>query len=94
MTERIAPLVPYLEDGRIDVVASKGGADTNPDWYVDLVAHPRGGAGAQSACQCSGSVVAPPRDALRVKLFQQRHSDSSGGSQRPLGLGDGERLRQ
>ncbi|MGV0853035.1 nitroreductase family deazaflavin-dependent oxidoreductase [Mycolicibacterium phlei] len=38
--ERIAPLVPYLEDGRIFVFASKGGADTNPDWYHNLVAHP------------------------------------------------------
>ncbi|WP_319436103.1 nitroreductase family deazaflavin-dependent oxidoreductase [Mycobacterium sp. RTGN5] len=39
-TERIAPLVPLLEDGRIFIFASKGGADTNPDWYHNLVAHP------------------------------------------------------
>lgn len=39
-TERIAPLVPYLDDGRIFVFASKGGADTNPDWYHNLVANP------------------------------------------------------
>ncbi len=38
--ERIAPLVPLLEDGRIFVFASKGGADTNPQWYGNLVAHP------------------------------------------------------
>ena len=40
-TERIAPLVPLLEDGRIYIFASKGGADTNPDWYHNLVANPQ-----------------------------------------------------
>ncbi len=39
-TQRIAPLVPLLEDGRIFIFASKGGADTNPDWYHNLVANP------------------------------------------------------
>jgi deazaflavin-dependent oxidoreductase (nitroreductase family) len=39
--ERIAPLVPLLEDGRIYVFASKGGADTNPHWYLNLEAHPQ-----------------------------------------------------
>ena len=39
-SERIAPLVPLLDDGRIFIFASKGGADTNPDWYHNLVAHP------------------------------------------------------
>ena len=29
-----------LDDGRIFVFASKGGADTHPDWYRNLVAHP------------------------------------------------------
>jgi deazaflavin-dependent oxidoreductase (nitroreductase family) len=37
---RVAPLVPLLDDGRIYIFASKGGADTNPDWYRNLVAHP------------------------------------------------------
>lgn len=39
-TARIAPLVPLLDDGRIYIFASKGGADTHPDWYRNLVAHP------------------------------------------------------
>lgn len=38
--ERVTPLVPYLEDGRIFIFASKAGADTNPDWFHNLVAHP------------------------------------------------------
>jgi deazaflavin-dependent oxidoreductase (nitroreductase family) len=33
--------VAYSTDGdRLVIVASKGGAPTNPDWYFNLVAHP------------------------------------------------------
>jgi deazaflavin-dependent oxidoreductase (nitroreductase family) len=38
--ERIAPLVPYVDGDSLYVYASKGGADTNPDWYHNLVANP------------------------------------------------------
>jgi deazaflavin-dependent oxidoreductase (nitroreductase family) len=38
--ERVHPMM-YLEDaGHVYVFASKSGADTNPDWYHNLVAHP------------------------------------------------------
>ena len=38
--ERVNPMM-YLQDGgRTFVFASKGGADTHPDWYHNLVAHP------------------------------------------------------
>src|SRR3989454_2562658 len=37
---RINPMM-YLKDGeRYVVIASKGGADTHPDWYFNLKAHP------------------------------------------------------
>lgn len=39
-TVRIAPLVPLLDEGHVYIFASKGGADTNPDWYRNLVANP------------------------------------------------------
>ncbi len=33
--------VAYVRDGdRLVIIASKGGAPTNPDWYYNLVAHP------------------------------------------------------
>jgi deazaflavin-dependent oxidoreductase (nitroreductase family) len=38
--KRVAPLAAYLEGDRIFVFASKAGADTNPDWYHNLVANP------------------------------------------------------
>lgn len=38
--ERINPLV-YVKDGDTYVIiASKGGADSNPDWYYNLLANP------------------------------------------------------
>jgi len=38
--ERVNPMM-YLDlDGHRYVFASKAGADTNPDWYHNLVAHP------------------------------------------------------
>jgi deazaflavin-dependent oxidoreductase (nitroreductase family) len=38
--ERINP-VAYVTDGdRLVIIASKGGAPTNPDWYYNLRAHP------------------------------------------------------
>jgi deazaflavin-dependent oxidoreductase (nitroreductase family) len=39
--KRVNPL-NYSKDGeRFVVMASKGGASTHPDWYFNLVAHPR-----------------------------------------------------
>jgi deazaflavin-dependent oxidoreductase (nitroreductase family) len=38
--ERVNP-VAYTRDGdHLVVIASKGGAPTNPDWYHNIVAHP------------------------------------------------------
>jgi deazaflavin-dependent oxidoreductase (nitroreductase family) len=37
---RIAPLVYTTDGDRLVVIASKGGAPTNPDWYHNLVANP------------------------------------------------------
>jgi deazaflavin-dependent oxidoreductase (nitroreductase family) len=39
-TKRTLPLA-YTKDGdRVVIIASKGGAPTNPDWYHNLVANP------------------------------------------------------
>lgn len=38
--ERVNP-VAYVNDGdRLVIIASKGGAPTNPDWYYNILAHP------------------------------------------------------
>lgn len=39
--ERINPVMYRdLGDGRVAVFASKAGADTHPDWYHNVIAHP------------------------------------------------------
>ncbi len=39
-TERISPLTYQEVEGGFAIFASKGGADTNPDWLHNLRAHP------------------------------------------------------
>ena len=38
--ERINPVMYFVDDDRYVVIASKAGADTHPDWYYNLLAHP------------------------------------------------------
>ena len=38
--QRTLPLVYFPDGERVLIVASKGGAPTNPDWYYNLVANP------------------------------------------------------
>ena len=40
-TERVSPLVYFPDGDRLVIIASKGGAPTDPDWYRNLLAHPR-----------------------------------------------------
>lgn len=39
-TERTNPVAYFRDGDRYVIVASKGGAPTNPDWYHNLKAHP------------------------------------------------------
>ena len=39
-TERISPLAYLQIEGGFAVFASKGGADTNPDWLYNVIANP------------------------------------------------------
>jgi deazaflavin-dependent nitroreductase family protein len=39
--QRTNPLAYFRDGDRFVIVASKGGAPTNPDWYYNLLANPR-----------------------------------------------------
>jgi deazaflavin-dependent oxidoreductase (nitroreductase family) len=39
--ERINPVACIKDGDRLAVIASKGGAPTNPDWYYNVVANPQ-----------------------------------------------------
>jgi deazaflavin-dependent oxidoreductase (nitroreductase family) len=38
--ERINPLAYTMDGDNYIIIASKGGADTHPDWYYNLIANP------------------------------------------------------
>ena len=38
--ERVNPVACVMDGDRLVIIASKGGAPSNPDWYHNLVAHP------------------------------------------------------
>jgi deazaflavin-dependent oxidoreductase (nitroreductase family) len=38
--EHVNPLVTFKDNGRLVVVASKGGAPSHPDWYYNILANP------------------------------------------------------
>ncbi len=69
----------YLDlDGRRFVFASKAGADTNPDWYRNLVANPRVTAevGVETYEADAAPVVGPDRD--RIYAEQARRYSGFG----------------
>lgn len=63
---RVNPLVALLEGDRLYVFASKAGADSNPDWYYNLLAHPVVGVefGADRFDADAMPVTGPERDRL------------------------------
>ncbi len=66
---RINP-VAYVKDGdRLAIIASKGGAPTNPDWYYNLIAHPEVTVEVGTEqLQVHATVAAEPD---RTRLYQQ-----------------------
>jgi deazaflavin-dependent oxidoreductase (nitroreductase family) len=65
-TERVNPVM-YLKDGeRYLVFASKGGSDTHPDWFRNLMAHPEVQieVGDDTLDVHAEEVVAPERDII------------------------------
>jgi len=38
--QHVTPLIYMADEDRLVIIASKGGAPTNPDWYFNLVANP------------------------------------------------------
>ncbi|HEV3309278.1 MAG TPA: nitroreductase family deazaflavin-dependent oxidoreductase, partial [Chloroflexota bacterium] len=51
---RTNPMMYLSEDGRYYVFASKGGAPTNPDWYLNLIANPRASIEVGTECVFHG----------------------------------------
>jgi deazaflavin-dependent oxidoreductase (nitroreductase family) len=66
--ERVHPMM-YLEDaGHLYVFASRSGADTNPDWYRNLLAHPD--VTVELGKDTFGATAAPIEGAERDRIFE------------------------
>ena len=76
-TERTSPLAYTLDGDRIVIIASKGGAPTNPHWYHNLRTHPivtveLGG----ETFQARATIVSDPAE--RRRLYD-RHAATHAG---------------
>jgi deazaflavin-dependent oxidoreductase (nitroreductase family) len=70
--ERVNPMVYFMDGDRYVVVASKGGADTNPDWYTNLLAHPD--VTVEVGTEQFPATAAATSEPERTKLFEKMES--------------------
>lgn len=66
---RIAPLVYTTDDGRFLIIASKGGAPTNPDWFHNILAHPE--VTVEVGTESFPARASVPEGTERDRLFNQ-----------------------
>jgi deazaflavin-dependent oxidoreductase (nitroreductase family) len=67
--EHINPLV-YIKDGdRLVIIASKGGAPSNPDWYYNILAHPLASVEVGTEQFQAQAAIAPEPE--RTRLFNK-----------------------
>lgn len=73
--ERTNPLV-YVTDGdRLVIIASKGGADSNPDWYYNVLANPNVTVelgNEQFQARATAVTEEPERSRLYAKMVDHR----------------------
>jgi deazaflavin-dependent oxidoreductase (nitroreductase family) len=73
---RINPLVYVTDEDRIVIIASKGGAESNPDWYYNLLANPHTTielGTEQFQVRATPVTEDPERSRLYAKMVEHRH---------------------
>ena len=73
--DRVNPLRYFIDGDRYVVIASKGGADTDPDWYRNLLAHPE--VSVEAGTDQFSAIAAVPSEPERTKLYEKMESLSS-----------------
>ena len=74
--ERINPVMYFTDGDRYVVIASKGGADTHPDWYRNILANPNLSVEVGTEkFPVTAKVTSEPE---RTKLYEKMESISSG----------------
>jgi deazaflavin-dependent oxidoreductase (nitroreductase family) len=74
--ERVNPVMYFIDSDRYVVIASKGGADTNPDWYHNLLARPE--VSVEVGTEQFPAIAAAASEPERTKLYEKMESISSG----------------
>ena len=71
---RLAPLAYFSIDGKMIIVGSKGGSDSNPDWVHNLRANPRAHVdlGTDAFEVTARELPLPERDAAYPKIVARR----------------------
>jgi len=71
--EHVNPLVTFKDDGRLVIVASKGGAPSHPDWYYNILANPVVGVEyGTEEFQARASVTEEPE---RTELYERMEDE-------------------
>jgi deazaflavin-dependent oxidoreductase (nitroreductase family) len=74
--ERVNPAAAFKDDGKLFIIASKGGAPTNPAWYYNLMANPVVDVEyGTETFQARATVTAEPE---RTKLYQKAAAKNAG----------------
>jgi deazaflavin-dependent oxidoreductase (nitroreductase family) len=74
--ERVNPMMYYVDGNRYVVIASKGGADTHPDWYHNLRANPE--LTVEIGTEQFPVTATVPSEPERTKLYEKMESISAG----------------
>ncbi len=74
--ERINPVMYFMDGDRYVIIASKGGADTNPDWYYNLLANPE--ISIEVDTKQFPVVATVTSEPERTKLYEKMESISHG----------------
>jgi deazaflavin-dependent oxidoreductase (nitroreductase family) len=71
--ERVNPLVYFPDGDRMVIVASKGGAPSNPDWYYNLKANPTitVEVGTRKFPVTAAELTGPERDKLWDRIVER-----------------------
>ena len=74
--ERVNPVMYFIDGDRYVVTASKSGADTNPDWYHNLLAHPE--VSVEVGTEQFPAIAAITSEPERTKLYEKVESINPG----------------
>jgi deazaflavin-dependent oxidoreductase (nitroreductase family) len=74
--ERVNPVMYRTDGDRLVVFASKAGADTNPDWFHNLRAHPR--VTVEVGTDTREAVARVADDTERTRLWEAQKSEWPG----------------